>query len=86
MGGAYFDFHPQFPCFALFLDPSNSLILSPTGKAEDEYTRIGIAKFLRTQNQRTTEPFIIQGENMRVGNVPWGPITDKDARAFVKIV
>ena len=86
MGEAYFDFHLQFPCFPLFLDPSNSLILKPTGKAEDEYTRIGIAKFLRTQSQRIAEPAVIREEKLRWEDVPWGPITDQDARACVKIV
>jgi hypothetical protein len=85
MGEAYFDVQPHFPCFGLFLDPSNCLILKPTDKADSEYTRIGIAKFLRTQNQRAANPFTIWAPNKR-DNVPFGPIDDVHVRSLVTIV
>jgi len=85
LGEAYFDFEPYFPCFGLFLDPQNALILKKTENAEDEYTRIGIAKFLRTQSQREAEPFF-QLEPFRLRYVPWGPMTENDERVLVTII
>jgi hypothetical protein len=85
MGRVHFDIQPQFPCFALFLDSSNSLVLKPTGNAEDEYVRIGIAKFLRTRKQQEIKPLDIK-KTSGPQRVPWGPITDTHARAFVKII
>src|SRR5436190_19413213 len=49
IGAAFFDFEVHFPSFALFLDVSNALILTPTGGSKSEFERIGIARFIRTQ-------------------------------------
>jgi hypothetical protein len=84
-GFALFDVEAYFPSFALFLDSSHSLILKPTGKAENEYGRIGIANFLRTDRQQATKPYITL-EPLKPENVSFGPITNQDARTFVTIV
>jgi hypothetical protein len=85
IGEVYFDIQPHFPCFALFLDSSNSLVLKPTGRGGDEYIRVGIAKFLRPDIQLPTDLLgwmkIHKAENVR-----WGPITNTDMRVFVTIV
>jgi len=76
-GEAYFDFEPQFPCHALFLDPSNALLLVVSKGKPDEYVRIGIAKFLRTEHQRNTEPiWPDDGSGLRM--VPYGPMMKND--------
>jgi hypothetical protein len=85
MGEVYFDVQPHFSCFGLFLDPSNCLILKPTDREYSEYTRIGIAKFLRRQSQRAANPFNIWAPSKK-DNVPFGPISDMDVRSLVTIV
>ena len=95
MGETFFDVQPYFPCYALFLDSSNALVLKQTGNPQGEYTRIGIAKFLRTQKQRLENPMpsvasvsslYIDGGESVFSKVPWGPITDSDARLLVTVV
>jgi hypothetical protein len=95
LGETFFDVQPHFPCFALFLDSSNALALQPTGKTQHEYTRIGIAKFLRTQKQRAENPIpswelgtniYNDAEEGDISSVPWGPITESDERVLITIV
>ena len=95
LGETFFDVQPHFPCFALFLDSSNALVLKPTETTEHEYIRIGIAKFLRTQEQRIENPMpslelavniYRDAEESDISKVPWGPITESDARVLVTIV
>lgn len=98
LGDAFFDTQPCFPCHAMFLDPSNALILKETGKGAGEFARVGIAKFLRTATQRAENPLpmyetfdadskslIALGES-GVPMPPLGPITEHDARTTVTIV
>ena len=90
LGDAFFDAQPCFPCYALFLDSSNALILKETGGGASEFTRVGVAKFLRTARQRADEPLpetetmkadtmaVVKLAESGVPMAPWGPIT-KDA-------
>lgn len=73
-GIAYLDTRGEFPksfhCFALFLDWSNALVfarlkLRNKNDGEDEYHRIGVARFMWTQSQRD--------EFYRLGDVPPPP-------------
>jgi hypothetical protein len=77
-GEAYFDLEPQLPCHAMFLDPLNALLLEVSKGKPDEYVRIGIAKFLRTEHQRKTEPMLRDGRS-GFQMVPYGPMM-KDER------
>jgi hypothetical protein len=44
-GEAVFDVEPRFPCFALFLDSSNALLLQNTDNgSRDVFKRVGLAK------------------------------------------
>jgi hypothetical protein len=117
-GNAFFDTEPHFPCFALFLDSSNSLILKQKvtitevakpqsrwfrfskkfrmlkGKGlkgkevarnempapMQEFVRIGIANFLRTEEQRK----MTRGIHTWPG-LPYGPITAQNERTVVTI-
>jgi hypothetical protein len=83
-GEAYFDLKPQLPCHALFLDSSNALLLEASEGKLDEYTRIGIAKFLRTEHQRETE-HMLGKDRSGFQKVPYGPIT-KDKVSEITIV
>jgi hypothetical protein len=85
LGEAYFDFEAWFPCFGLFLDSQNALILKKTDDAGNKYTRIGIAKFLRSQSQREAAPFL-NIEPLQLNYVPWGPVTENDKRVCVTII
>ena len=82
-GEAFFDLDARFPCSALFLDPSNALLLTPSTMRQGHYVRIGIAKFLRTVNQRQTRPIL--NPDMTLGNVPYGPIESVDTKVEVTI-
>lgn len=95
LGEAFFDIRPHFPCFAFFLDSSNCLILKRTGDRNYEYTRVGIAKFLRTATQREKDPLqsfttgadpLDEAEAGVFEKVPWGPITESHPRTTVTIV
>ena len=95
LGEAFFDLRPQFPCFAFFLDSSNCLVLKETGRRDHEYTRIGIAKFLRTDAQRRQHPLqsftagahpLDEAETGMFPKAPWGPITESHPRTTVTIV
>jgi hypothetical protein len=52
-GEAYFDVESetQDQCMALFLDPSNALLLTPVDGRPGTFTRLGTAKFLRASEQ-----------------------------------
>lgn len=84
MGNAFFDTGSHFPCFALFFDSSNALILTPNARNADDYVRIGIANFLRTDHQRSTRP--MYSESTGTVRVPYGPITVDDARVIVTVI
>jgi hypothetical protein len=79
-GAAFFDYQPHFPCFALFLDPTYSLVLKARDMAEKLYERIGIAKFIRSTGQRRTMP-----EAYGTLDNPMGPVSDQDSRTTVTI-
>jgi hypothetical protein len=94
-GIAYFDTISEFPekfrCFALFLDWGNALVLAHLKKSnnsEDEYHRIGIARFIWTQSQRDECYSMndVPPSPDRRGVYYRGPITDEDERVTVKIV
>jgi hypothetical protein len=98
LGDAFFDTQPCFPCHALFLDSSNALMLKETGRGAGEFTRVGIAKFLRTARQRADNP-LPETETIKasietvttlsqsgVPMAPWGPITENFVRTTVTIV
>jgi len=76
-GIACFDIEAYFPCFAMFLDCSNSLILRKKDVDVNTYQRIGTADFLRTEKQRSEAP--VSG---KIGKSSWtashgqGSITD----------
>jgi hypothetical protein len=116
-GETFFDTEPHFPCFALFLDSSHSLILkrkatitavAPKPKSTEllhksemkgiagernagnemagpmqEFVRIGIANFLRTEKQRNEMPLFSEATGFQ--SVPYGPITAQDERTLVTI-
>jgi hypothetical protein len=88
LGEVFYDLRPQFPCFALFLDSQNALVLSRRPRSKDGsdngYMRVGIARFLRTMEQRDKDPFWGKDGKLPAG-VPWGPATEHDARSFVTI-
>lgn len=79
-GAAFFDDQPYFPCFALFLDITSSLVLKKTEKA-GEYKRIGVARFIRTTGQRVEAP-----DAVGTLDKPLGPISEYDVRTLVRIV
>jgi hypothetical protein len=92
-GEAFFDIAPSFPCFALFLDASNALLLQ---KQQWDYKRVGLGKFLRTNKQRQLEPLLSRpepgldngdrGTGLRNENVPYGPIGHKHPCTTVTII
>ena len=84
-GEAFFDLSPQLPCTALFLDPSNALLLMPSSGNDGTYLRIGVAKFLRTEKQRGRVP-MVSVPPRRFNRVPFGPISAEDETAVVTIV
>jgi hypothetical protein len=95
LGETFFDVRPHFPCFALFLDSSNALVLQRAGMTQNEYGRIGIAKFLRTHEQRAKNPLPSRelgvsvyndAEESIVSTVPWGPISESDEEALITII
>jgi hypothetical protein len=98
LGDAFFDSQPCFPCHALFLDSSNALVLKETGKAVGEFTRVGVAKFLRTARQRADNPLPENGtfaaditlvprlSQSGLPMPPLGPITENVARTTVTII
>lgn len=94
-GEAFFDVQPYFPSFVLFLDSSNCLVLKRTGNAEQEYRRIGIARFLRTSRQRAEipTPTVALDNNslkeLAAGDgydVPLGPITGDYEHTSITII
>lgn len=84
MGNAFFDTVSHFPCFALFFDSSNALVLTLKAPNAEEYVRIGIANFLRTKHQRSTRP--MYSESTGIVRVPYGPIHADDARVTVTVI
>ena len=98
LGDAFFDAQPCFPCHALFLDSSNALVLKETTRGAGEFTRVGIAKFLRTERQRGDNPLpkteTIKADILTmvtllesgVPMAPWGPLTKDAVRTTVTIV
>ncbi|KAJ5087746.1 HET-domain-containing protein [Penicillium angulare] len=83
-GEAFFDVAPSFPTYALFLDPSNALLLQ---RSEQNYKRVGLAKFLRTAKQRLLEPLIDPLDiAFRREHIPYGPISCTDACMTVTII
>lgn len=98
LGDVFFDTQPCFPCHALFLDSSNALVLEATEDGTGEFRRIGIAKFLRTAEQRANEPLLNKGMietspdsllaaiKSGMPMPPWGPITENIARTTITIV
>lgn len=89
LGFASFDFEVHFPCFALFLDSSNSLLLRATGKGDQEFQRIGVARFLRTRNQ-AKEAQLPLGDGRSIhyssNKLPIGPMGPDEPRSDVRIV
>ncbi|PKY04370.1 HET-domain-containing protein [Aspergillus campestris IBT 28561] len=80
-GEGFFDVAPSFPCYALFLDSSNALLLQ---SSQQKYKRVGFGRFLRTNKQRVLKPLLYQqepgidddgqGALPRRENIPYGPI------------
>lgn len=85
-GEAFFDLNidVDFPCFALFLDSSQALLLRSLNEQLNHFRRIGIAKFLRTQSQRMALPMNV--ENITQRRILYGPITSQYPRSIVTIV
>src|SRR3569833_898679 len=77
-GEAFFDLEPRTECLALFLDPSNALLLVPSDGAPGAHARVGIAKFLRTPHQRATLPQCSPEDNNR--REPNGPNEARETR------
>jgi hypothetical protein len=98
LGDAFFDTQPCFPCHALFLDSPNALVLKETGRDAGEFTRVGIAKFLRAAKQRADNPLpetemieanvtmLVRLSESGMPMVSWGPITENFVRTTVTIV
>lgn len=92
-GEVFFDIAPSFPCFAVFLDASNALLLQ---KSQTDYKRVGFGKFLRTNKQRRLEPLIRQpepgldnddrGAGLRNESISYGPIGRKHPCTTVTII
>ncbi|KAH8666791.1 heterokaryon incompatibility protein-domain-containing protein [Xylariales sp. PMI_506] len=86
-GEGYFDVESESArdrCLAFFLDPANAILLEPVEGSEGTYTRLGTAKFLRTQEQRRENPLMIPGGGL--GSVPYGPVTNVDGLKEVIII
>lgn len=49
---AFFDFDPQFPCYALFLSPERALLLR-RGTDEGMHVRIGVVNWYPERTIRT---------------------------------
>lgn len=85
-GEAFFDVHPAFPCFALFLDPQNALLLNKRTESNDVYKRVGLGKFLRSSSQQYTEPLAEFKPKLKINSVPYGPMTRDRPKKFVTII
>ncbi|KAK4233393.1 heterokaryon incompatibility protein-domain-containing protein [Achaetomium macrosporum] len=85
-GEAFFDVGQRFPCFVLFLDSSNALLLERVDDCSrpNTFKRVGLARFLRTGAQRRMEPLTFNGH--RPWGVPYGPMTDSHPRCTVTII
>jgi hypothetical protein len=85
-GEAFFDVLPTFPCFALFLDPQNALLLSKRTGPNGVYKRVGLGKFLRSNSQRYKEPLADTKPKLKFNEVPYGPMTRDRPKTFVTII
>lgn len=86
-GFAIFDRGPVLPCFALFLDSESSLLLKRSEYDFDEFQRIGIAKFSRTESQQDclaketlSDAWTVSEESS------WGPIDVMENPVTVTII
>ena len=72
-GEAHFDTpgDEEYPCYAMFLDSSNALLLKEGGPGNADFERIGVAKFLRTGAQRVELP--MNADNIIAKRIPYGP-------------
>lgn len=86
-GEAYFDIASDTgtQCMALFLDPQNALLLAPVDGADGTFRRLGTAKFLRTTEQRISEP-MYDPKKPGFNKVPYGPTTSVDGARDVVII
>ncbi|KAJ1563135.1 hypothetical protein HK405_013961, partial [Cladochytrium tenue] len=63
-------------CLGLFLDPSNCILLTPAPGGK--YKRIGIGKFLRTEEQMKSNPMYDPDRKPALIFTPYGPVTQSD--------
>ena len=84
-GEAFFDMagEEHYPCFALFLDSSNAILVRESDLGGAPYTRVGIAKFLRTKSQRIALPMNM--DNINAKRIPYGPIGPEFQKTVVTI-